>query len=63
MLSREWTKSTYSDSSANCLEVRRIGVVIEVRNSRDPNGPVVKFTMGEWQAFLGGAEDGEFNIA
>jgi hypothetical protein len=31
-----------------------------MRNSRHPSGPALIFTGSEWDAFLGGARDGEF---
>jgi hypothetical protein len=34
---------------------------IGVRNSRDREGPVLHFTPDEWQAFLGGVRNGEFD--
>ncbi|MCP9621331.1 Domain of uncharacterised function (DUF397) [Nocardia otitidiscaviarum] len=34
---------------------------IGLRNSADPDGPVLIFTPGEWAAFVAGAKDGEFN--
>ncbi len=59
-----WRKSSKSQgSSANCVEVAtNLPGVIAVRNSRDPDGPALIFTHGEWAAFLGGAELGEFNL-
>jgi len=32
-----------------------------VRHSRDPRGPVLRFTESEWQAFLSGVKAGEFD--
>jgi hypothetical protein len=32
-----------------------------VRDSKDPGGPVLRFTPSEWEAFLGGVRDGEFD--
>jgi hypothetical protein len=32
-----------------------------VRDSKNPNGPVLRFSHEEWQAFLHGVLDGEFN--
>ncbi len=57
-----WVKSSLSFSNGNCVEVAslpdgRIGV----RNSRDAEGPVLRFTSDEWHAFLGGARNGEFD--
>jgi hypothetical protein len=34
---------------------------VAMRNSRDPGGPALVFTRPEWDAFLGGAGDGEFS--
>jgi hypothetical protein len=33
-----------------------------VRNSTDPEGPVVRFTPEEWTAFVGGVRDGDFDF-
>ncbi|MFC9325521.1 DUF397 domain-containing protein [Kitasatospora sp. NPDC057015] len=35
---------------------------IAMRNGADPDGPVLVFTPGEWEAFRLGAVDGEFDI-
>lgn len=57
-----WVKSSLSFSNGNCIEVTELpGDAVGVRNSRDPDGPVLKFTRGEWDAFLGGARRGEFD--
>jgi hypothetical protein len=37
------------------------GRTIGLRDSKDPHGPVLRFTPDEWQAFLGGARLGEFD--
>ena len=34
---------------------------VAMRNSRDPHGPALVFTAAEWDAFLAGARDGEFD--
>ena len=57
-----WTRSSLSFSNGNCVEVAELpGGGIGIRNSRDPEGPVLRFTHGEWNAFLGGARLGEFD--
>jgi hypothetical protein len=57
-----WVKSSLSFSNGNCVEVTELpGGTIGVRNSRDPAGPVLRFTREEWDAFLGGARLGEFD--
>jgi Domain of unknown function (DUF397) len=61
-MSAVWVKSSLSFSNGNCVEVAELpGGVVGVRNSRDPDGPVLKFTPGEWDAFLGGARLGQFD--
>ena len=57
-----WIKSSLSFSNGNCVEVAALaGGDVGVRNSRDPDGPVLRFTPAEWRAFLGGARLGEFD--
>jgi hypothetical protein len=38
------------------------GAAIRVRDTKDPDGPVLTFTPREWTAFLAGAMDGEFDL-
>jgi len=57
-----WIKSSLSLSNGNCVEVASLpGSQIGVRDSKDPEGPVLRFTSDEWRAFLGGAHNGEFD--
>ncbi len=58
----EWRKSSHSATQTNCVEIARVADVVAVRDSKDPNGPVLVFTPSEWAAFLAGARDGEFNL-
>jgi hypothetical protein len=43
------------------IEVGFVDDLIGMRNAQDPDGPVLVFTPGEWEAFLAGAKDGEFD--
>jgi hypothetical protein len=57
-----WVKSSLSFSNGDCVEVASLpGGGIGVRDSKDPEGPVLRFTPGEWHAFIGGAQNGEFD--
>jgi Domain of unknown function (DUF397) len=56
-----WRKSTHSNING-CVEVALLGNKVAVRNSKDRGGPVVMFTATEWDAFLKGAKDGEFEL-
>lgn len=57
-----WFKSSKSDGASNCVEtsIADDGTV-GVRDSKNPAGPVLEFTPAEWDAFVGGAKDGEFD--
>ncbi|MFF0867603.1 DUF397 domain-containing protein [Nonomuraea sp. NPDC003560] len=56
-----WHKSSFSGDGENCVEV---AVLPDggraVRDSKDPSGPMLRFTRSEWAAFLMGAQSGEF---
>ena len=56
-----WVKSSLSFSNGNCVEVASLPGGIGVRDSKDPAGPILRFTPGEWDAFLGGVRNGEFD--
>jgi hypothetical protein len=57
-----WVKSSLSYANGNCVEVSDLpGGTVGVRNSRDRGGAVLRFTLDEWQAFLGGVRNGEFD--
>ncbi|MCK2222019.1 DUF397 domain-containing protein (plasmid) [Actinomadura sp. ATCC 31491] len=69
-----WRKSSRSGNGANCVEVaavegRRASLATSktsdrlylVRDSKDPDGPVLAFTPEEWDAFRQGLKDGEFD--
>jgi hypothetical protein len=47
-----WRKSTRSGSTGNCVEARRIAHTAEVRDSKDPAGPVLAFDRPAWSAFV-----------
>ncbi|HTT51712.1 MAG TPA: DUF397 domain-containing protein [Streptosporangiaceae bacterium] len=63
-----WRKSSHSDVA--CVEIAVVpgskegsDYVITMRDSKDPDGPVLTFTPDEWEAFTLGVQDGEFDIA
>ena len=55
-----WQKSSYSGGNGGqCVEVaRNLPDVVAVRDSKDPGGPSLIVTPGEWQAFLDGVRNG-----
>lgn len=58
-----WQKSSRSGPySDNCVEIAFVDDAIAMRDSKDPDGPVLLFTQAEWDAFVLGAKDGEFDL-
>lgn len=62
LASLDWRKSSRSGGTGQCVEVAFDGDVVLVRDSKDRGGPVLRFTSVEWEAFVGGVEDGEFRL-
>ncbi|WP_067904090.1 DUF397 domain-containing protein [Nocardia vaccinii] len=58
----QWFKSSRSNSGSECVEVAWLdNGQVGVRDSKNPTGPALVFTPGEWDAFTAGVHDGEFN--
>ena len=58
-----WRTSSASQSGGECVQAAFLpdgGVAL--RHSKDPDGSVLVYTRGEWDAFLKGAKDGEFDL-
>ncbi len=56
-----WIKARMSDTGTSCVEQRRHDSMIEVRDTKDPTGPVLRFTRAEYAAWLDGARRHEFD--
>jgi hypothetical protein len=70
-----WRKASYSGGyDSRCVEVSATydtsisphksgeGVLYLMRDSKDPDGPKLAFTTSEWDAFIKGVKDGEFDL-
>ena len=56
-----WRKAQRSTNNGSCIEVASAVGKIALRDSKDPNGPILVYTPDEWSAFLDGAKKGEFD--
>ncbi|MFJ5118834.1 DUF397 domain-containing protein [Kitasatospora sp. NPDC088548] len=56
----EWQKSSFSASSNECVEVRTVDGLVELRES-DTGDIIVRTTPAKFATFLQGAKAGEFD--
>ncbi|MEV5834699.1 DUF397 domain-containing protein [Nocardia sp. NPDC052112] len=58
----QWFKSRRSEAGKDCVEVAFLDSGhVGMRDSKNPTGPALVFTPGEWDAFTAGLNDGEFD--
>ncbi|MFC5666626.1 DUF397 domain-containing protein [Kitasatospora misakiensis] len=57
-----WRKSSYSNNGGECVEVATdpSATAIPVRDSKDPDGPVLTFSVDAWDSFVAGLQADEF---
>ncbi|MFC0860930.1 DUF397 domain-containing protein [Sphaerimonospora cavernae] len=56
-----WRKSSRSANNCACVEAAVLNDGrVAVRDSKNPDGPALVFTPVEWDAFIVGAQGGEF---
>lgn len=56
-----WTRSSFCNQVNDCVEAAGRDGAVVVRDSKDPDGPVLGFTPPEWVAFVLGVRRGEFD--
>jgi hypothetical protein len=56
-----WRKSTQSNANG-CVEVAFVDRHVAMRDSKDQGGSVLVFTPTEWQAFIDGVHEREFEL-
>ena len=56
-----WRKAQRSVGNGACVELAPFDGMVAMRDSKDPDGPVLVYTPAEWHAFLHGAKAGEFD--
>jgi Domain of unknown function (DUF397) len=56
-----WLKAQSSTTNGECVEIAESAGKITIRDSKDPDGPILVYTPAEFKAFLSGAQSGEFD--
>lgn len=60
--SEVWIKATASGGGgSDCVELLGRAEGVDVRDSKDPDGPRLTYTKSEFAAWLDGAKKGEFD--
>ena len=59
----EWRRSSRSYGGGQCVEAAaRHGALIDVRDSKNPRGAVLRFTSAQWSAFVAGVRSGGLGL-
>lgn len=56
-----WSKAHRSTANGACVEIASTVGKVAMRDSKDPDGPILVYTPAEFSAFLEGARNGEFD--
>jgi hypothetical protein len=56
-----WRKSTRSGATGACVEVQAVDGAVLVRDSKDPDGPRLAFSIRQWRTFVTAVAAGEFD--
>lgn len=53
-----WRASSHSGANGDCVQVAsRPPALVAIRDSKNPSGPMLAFTAGQWQTFTAGLKD------
>jgi hypothetical protein len=57
-----WKRSSKCENGgSNSVEVAELAGATAIRNGKDPDGPVLVWARNEWNSFVAGVKNGEFD--
>lgn len=56
-----WRKAKRSKANGACVEVAPAAGAIVIRDSKDPQGPVLNYSPESWRSFIGEIRIGHFD--
>ena len=57
----QWRKARRSANNGACVEVAAAGLRVLVRDTKDQDGPVMRYSSNAWRAFLAHAKADRFH--
>lgn len=54
-----WRRASFC-GSGECVEVAELNGMVVMRDSKDPHGPMLRYTADEWRSFVRAIKAGEF---
>jgi Domain of unknown function (DUF397) len=58
----DWRTSSFCDAADhNAVEIKSVGNAFAVRDTTEPDGPILVFAAIAWRAFTAGVRAGEFD--
>ena len=59
----QWRKARRSVGNGACVEVAPAKEQVFIRDSQDLNGPIMRYPVSSWNAFLSDAKKGQFDLS
>lgn len=59
MAINRWWKASYSNNQGGCIEVGDLGTAVGVRDTKDREGPHLRFEPSAFEAFVASVKTGE----
>jgi Domain of unknown function (DUF397) len=56
-----WLKARSSTVNGQCVEIASSANKVAIRDSKDPDGPILVYASAEFRAFLDSARNGQFD--
>ena len=56
-----WRRASFC-GSGECVEVAELNGMVVMRDSKDPHGPMLRYTADEWRSFVRAVKAGEFGL-
>jgi uncharacterized protein YmfQ (DUF2313 family) len=53
-----WRKAKRSISNGACVEVAVAAAAVAIRDSKNPDGEILRYSLNSWRSFIGGARMG-----